>query len=212
LRTVEDAQRSVQRYIAAALGDGWEVRLWADEGALTTVPAIDANGDPIMVQDAGGQWVQAVRLVPTVIVRLNGPTSTTGSAWDQTVTQIVTLYVYPEPGDTESESSIRATRVQDVLQSLISQGIADGVMVGWPWRVPLWDFDGIGLWDDAEPTRGERDYVRVLPPLSFNRTHDPQDERRVIVTGDLRLSWGRALVPVAPLATVQSVTVRQHPS
>lgn len=212
MRTVEDVQRSVQRYIAAALGDTWEVRLWADEGALTTVPATDDSGDPIMVPDGAGGFVQAVKLVPTVIVRLNGPTSTTGSAWDQTVTQTVTLYVYPEPGDTESESSVRATRAQDTLQSLISQGVMAGVMVGWPWRIPLWDFDGIGLWDDTEPTRGDRDYVRVAPPLTFTRTHDPQDERRVIVTGDLRLSWGRALVSAVAPPTVQSVTVRQHPS
>lgn len=46
MRTENDAIRSVKKYLAIALGDDWEVRLWSDEGTFAAPLARVAEASP----------------------------------------------------------------------------------------------------------------------------------------------------------------------
>lgn len=48
MRTQEDVVRSVKRYFALVLGDEWEVRTWADEGAFEAPMARISESGPAL--------------------------------------------------------------------------------------------------------------------------------------------------------------------
>ena len=182
MRTVEDAQRSLQRYLAEAFPD-WEVRPWADEGSFE---------------------------LPAIFVRLNGSTSITGGAWLHTVEQPMRVYAYPVPEDNVSASNLVGLRLQETLHDLFAQGgWQSGGSLAAPLRLPLWDWDGMALDDSSDPPRGDRDYMRIALPLTLNQQNDPQDQRLVIVTADLRISWGRSFRSTTDETLVQSVRLNQ---
>jgi hypothetical protein len=107
------------------------------------------------------------------------------------------LHLFPVLGATPEESTIEASRVE----SLLDHGFTVGVGLGHPARVPLWNFDGLGL-EVAEGVRGPNDYMRVVD-LSIGQAVDPDDERSITVTASLRLSWRSAgdLIPSTTVLT-----------
>jgi len=66
-----------------------------------------------------------------------------------------------------------------------------------PYRVPLYDYDGVPL-DRPSDVRNEHDYLR-LTDVQLNRVPDPADEQRIIVVCDFRVSWLRPTARVAAL-------------
>ena len=69
---------------------------------------------------------------------------------------------------------------------------ANSTALGGPLRVPLWDFDGKDLYDPAtEADRLVCDYMRVTD-FSVNQVRDPDNDRRIMVTADIRVSWRRS--------------------
>jgi hypothetical protein len=77
--------------------------------------------------------------------------------------------------------------------------------VGAPMRVPLYDSAGMPLSSPAS-VRGPNDFARVND-LSVGLAVDPEDERKVVVTADIRLAWrrrGRVPTATQTLAAVRA--------
>jgi hypothetical protein len=63
-------------------------------------------------------------------------------------------------------------------------------IVGAPNRIPLWDYAGLPLTTTAR-MRGLSDFMRVTD-LSIGRRVEEQDERKITVTVDIRVTWAHA--------------------
>lgn len=87
----------------------------------------------------------------------------------------------------------------------IIQGIEIGVDLGWPRRIPLYDYDGV---DDAHGSeaRNTYDFIRVID-LSVNSIPDTDEPTDVVVVADMRLGWGRGTTVNPDAETVESVRV-----
>jgi hypothetical protein len=140
----------------------WEVRTWYDRDEVPPVPHAR--------------------------VHFTGAGGTTGPAHWYELVQPMAIECYPEPGDSVKESTCRATAVEDVL---LAGFRGAGIGAGRPLRIPLWDFDGVGL-DETSEVRGESDYMR-LQDFSTRQLPDPLDPRRVRVIAELRVSWRKGV-------------------
>lgn len=107
-----------------------------------------------------------------------------GPALYYDLTQPFGIECYPVVADTVKESTLLATAVEDVL---LAGFRGSGVQAGRPRRIPMWDFDGVGI-DETSEARGGSDYMKLVD-FSSRQLPDPADPRRVAVMVDLRLSW-----------------------
>lgn len=164
MRTAIDALRSMNRYIALALGDTWEVRLWTDDVKLP---------------------------FPFARVTFAGPTLMTGPAMYADVTQPMVVHAYQEPQESVEAGIISALMVEDVLFNAF-QGRGAGPVRSGNMRIPLYDYDGVPLdgIESGSDTRFTSDYLRVLD-FSTSHLHDPQDDRNITVSADIRVMWRR---------------------
>lgn len=99
MRSPWDARRSLQRYVAEALGPEWEVSLAADRGEFDYPFA--------RVQPAG----DATRSGPALYAELSQPMS---------------IQCYPEPQSTAVASEQLAAEVLDALERAFSVGVGKG--------------------------------------------------------------------------------------
>jgi hypothetical protein len=99
MRSQWDARRSIQRYVAEALGAGWEVALAADRGEFAYPFA--------RVQPAG----DVTRSGPALYAELSQPMS---------------IQCYPQPQDTVVASESAAAEVLDALERAFSVGVGKG--------------------------------------------------------------------------------------
>lgn len=173
MRKPNDAWRSLKRYTALVLGNTWEVRLWGEEGKF--------------------------HLPFAYVARVPGGTTTEGSAYHGgRVTASFAIHCHPVPGNRVEESILVAGDVEHALNIGFR---FQGVDLGRPMRVPLYDYDGIPLGagsnirhalvdpgsDGVNGVHG--DYMRVAS-FGTNLLPDPEDDRRIAVVADIRLSWG----------------------
>jgi hypothetical protein len=131
------------------------------------------------------------------------------NAIQRTVTDVVrpfAVHIFPVLGSTPEESTIEASRIEALLET----GFSVGVGLGHPARVPLWNFDGVAM-DVATGTRGPNDYMR-LRDCAIGQAVDPDDERSIVVTCNLRLSWRRSGDLIPSTTTLQRVTATPDPS
>jgi hypothetical protein len=115
-RSITDALRSLKRYVAAALGDAWEVRLSAEQGAFERPYA-------------------RVRQVASATYIL------TGGRFLADVNQPFEIIAYPLRGDDPEDAILRAQTVEDALFRTFRVGAENGR----PLRVPLYNYDGVPL-------------------------------------------------------------------
>jgi hypothetical protein len=87
------------------------------------------------------------------------------------------------PGESEEDAILRGELVTDDLWRLFVGGEK-------PYRVPLYDYDGAGLFDGSD-SRNEHDYMRLVD-VNVTTVPDPADSRRPIVVADFRASWRRS--------------------
>jgi hypothetical protein len=123
---------------------------------------------------------------PGIAVRTAGPLLSGGSRHTADLTQPIAVYVYPAEGE-----SVEAT-FDNVMaaEERLWQAIQVGIGAGRPYRIPLYDFEGVAI-DEGSLLRRYPDYLRVLD-LSINRAQSPEDEKKWTVTGEMRVGWRRS--------------------
>lgn len=134
-------------------------------------------------------WGEEGTLVPPFArVAFTGPTTYAGPGVNPLVTKPMTIHLYPVPGDTEEESVLRVAWAEELLFT----GFEVGVGLGWPERIPLWDFNASDELNVSSERRFQQDYVRLVPgSLNVSQLPDPEDEREITVVADFRAQWHR---------------------
>jgi hypothetical protein len=163
-RTNDDALRSMNKYVAVALGGAWEVRTAAEESTYRTPFARVAFAGPA-VYEGGPAYVD--------------------------VTRPLTAHSYPDypEGGTIEQSKHLAEQLEEVL----FQAFRVGVGKGEPERIPLYNFNGVALDGGGSNFRGDHDYMRIVRgSLSIEQLADPTDERWISVIVNMRVTWRRA--------------------
>jgi hypothetical protein len=181
MRTPLDSLRSVNRYIALALGPQWEVRLSSEKGTFNRPYArvIQVPSIELVIES----WI-ASRM--------------------QAVYQIV---CFPEVGQNADESQANMLEAVDLLwQAFGGQGVEGGRIA----RVPLYDYYGIPLTGpEAFAVADDRktyDFLKVEGAPSFVPTQDPDDELLWSVGCNITMSWLRSAVVPSTGNTAESVT------
>jgi hypothetical protein len=178
-RAPESALRSLKRYVAVALGDDWEVRLSREEGAFERPFARVVQAGPANYPNTGGQFLADV-------------------------IQPFAVYCYPLPGRTPDESLIAAQEAEEA----ISRAFLTGVELGYPRRVPLLNYDGVGL---AEPgVNSRRAFLRVQD-LTTQPFVDPDNNLLHTIAADVRLTWRRTTMPTVSGPVLTGFGVRPWP-
>lgn len=123
---------------------------------------------------------------PGVSVRLVGPQLGSGSRHTVDLIQPAAVYVYPPEGESVEQTFDSVMLAEETLWQAFHVGIQEGK----PMRVPLFDYEGMGV-DEESTRRRYPDYLRIVD-LSIDRAQSPEDEKKWTVTAELRLSWRRA--------------------
>lgn len=129
---------------------------------------------------------EGVITLPFCRVSKVGALLITGPSWETTDTQAFALHCTLPPEDSSEEAFVAALDAENTLH----QGFRIGVGEGGPFRVPLYDYDGVTLTAGSNE-RSYCDYMRVRD-LSITQVPDPNDDRRVSVACDIRLTWRRS--------------------
>jgi hypothetical protein len=180
MRTPNDALRSVAEYLALSVlpqDEDWEVRLAIEEGTFVR---------PFCRVGWAGAAAHTIRRPHTDVLRP------------------LALHLFPKITGTPENMTLEGGRIEHLLHV----GFGVGVGAGRPARLPLWNFDGVPLDridTDPQPVRGPNDYMR-LRAFTVGRNVDPDDERAVVVTADLRLHWTMQGGDVAHNLNVPPVT------
>lgn len=113
-RTATDALRSLKRYVAASLGDAWEVRLSREEGAFE--------------RPFCRVWQVAGSTYPL-----------TGGRWLADIAQPFVIAAYPVQGATPDDAMLSAQAIEELLYRMFRVGVGDGRAL----RVPLCSYYGV---------------------------------------------------------------------
>lgn len=198
MRTSTDVLRSLVVYLAQSLGNEWEVRPADEEGA----------------------WNRPhCKVSPATPLR-----ATTQSIVVIDCTQTFGVVCYPAEKPSPLESRMEAERVTELLfQAFLvgthtaSYGRKHNIGLpdkswqrGHPCRVPLYDFDGIELYEAVEAgDRDPRDFIAVIEPPTFGvvegTARTEEEETLYTVTGELRCRWMRSGAIITDSPTVEEV-------
>lgn len=180
-------QRSMLRYLAAALGDEWEVR--------------PTGGSP--ADEFGRPFVRVGPSTPESSLPLG--------ARHVELRQSFAAVAFPVIAESAEGSALEAARVSRVLLLAFAQGVDEasfGTRSGraHPLRVPLFDYSGVPLGVPVPEDR-RTGYARVLEGPDVDSAADPADPRAFVVTLDVRLSWTQAIGRQLGGQAVEHVTV-----
>lgn len=187
--TDTDIARSIRRYLSLMWDEdsGWEIRI------ARKVVADDQR--PIAV----------------VLLGDRSPTSARVSRVQGNVVEAlpVTIYGYPAVGENEEAATVAAGEIKDLLLRVFEHGLSpdpededqepDWLAKAGPFRVPLWDYDGIAL-DKPGPDK-PHDVIWVdVNSLTGQNLEDPQDGKRRTVVVEFRASIERPgrVIPDGP--------------
>lgn len=178
MRTERDVMRSLRRYFALILGEGWEVRQWSDEGTFEP---------PFARVAPAGQAIYTARRVYTDIV------------------MPAQVHLYPPPQLTSSDAMDVAWGLRERVVQAIEVGQVDVPDAAFPRRIPLFDYADT---PPSHPSnlRNYYDFIKVMD-LSMNTIPDSTVPNAVVVVVDLRLAWRRDTTVYPQRDIVDSLTV-----
>jgi hypothetical protein len=198
VRTSTDVLRSLVVYLSQSLGDEWEIRPADEEGAFDRPFCKVAAATPMSVRPQG-----------TVVMECS---------------QTFAVVCYPVETDSPLEARMEAERVVELLYQAFligthaasygrqhNIGLPDKAWRrGHPMRIPLYDFDGIGLHEPvSELDRDSRDFISVTEPPTFGplegTARSEEEETLYVVTGELRCRWVRSGAVVEDAVPVEEV-------
>lgn len=142
-------------------------------------------------------------LPPLARVAESGPALYTNRRVATDIVLPVQVHMYPVPKD----STTLALREARAVREQVVQAIEVGVGLGWPRRIPLYDYDHVEE-SRGSDVRNTYDFIRVRD-LSLNSVQDSEEPTAVAVIADMRLAWSRDTTVNTPGATVNSVRVTQ---
>jgi hypothetical protein len=189
MRSAWDVQRSVKKYVGELVLPGYEVRLSSEEGAWERPFARVAWATPSAITMIGARQVETRRTLSIV-------------AWPALVSEDA------GPG--------AATEAAEDLVERLTVGFAAGLHVpsyapdrnrAHPFRIPLYDYDGVDLNEAAtDSERATTDFVWVVEEPNVGTVRDPDTDLSLLVTCDLRLRWTRSVAVVDTSPVVETVT------
>lgn len=148
---------------------------------------------------------------PYARVKLVGAVSTSGPSLYYELTQPMAIECYPGAADTADDAMAAAFE----LMAVLTRGFREGVGLGRPKRVPLFDYTNVDGVTRAATERNPSDFMTVQD-FSVRPLENPSDPRMVGVVADVRVSWrkdidlrtlpGRDGSPVRGVRRVQSVS------
>lgn len=184
-----DVLRSLRRYVGLMLGaPPWTVR-------AQRTRAVDDQRPVAVVEES---------------TPLSTPRSRAGG-WPQGDVQKMqgfAVMLYPAI-ETDPASAAQAAReLAGLLDAGFSRGLVTDdvppVMIGAPWRLPVYDFAAVPIVGAAADRKGPADpYMHANIDETFNvrAVQDPLDELRFTVVANLRVTWwaGGRIPPAAPI-------------
>jgi len=178
--------RSMVRYCSEALGDEWEVRMAIDE----------SFGRPF------------ARVTPATPVA-----STPHGPAHRDLRQTISIVAFPTEGINAESSAFEAARVERLLLDAFTKGIdapsfSSRSQRAHPMRVPLFDYENVGLRDAAITRIG---YLKVTDPPAVSYFPDPSSTDSYVVTADIRVGWNESVAPPPSGPLTQTVTVEPGP-
>lgn len=198
MRTSTDVLRSLVVYLASSLGSEWEVRPADEEGAFDRPFCKLAAATPM-----------SVRPQNTLVMECS---------------QTFAVVCYPVEKESPLEARMEAERVVELLYQAFligthaasygreqNTGLPDkSWRRGHPMRVPLYDFDGIDLYDAVtELERDPRDFISITEPPTFGplegTARSEEEETLYVVTGELRCRWIRSGAVIEDAVPVEEV-------
>lgn len=164
MRSLLDALLSVQKYVADTLGSEWDVRLATGRGEVVA-------DHPL-----------------ALVVKVGDAAPSGGSALYTEVVQPMAVHCYPLPQATAEGSIVAATIVEERLQLAFRY---EGIGLGHPLRLPLFDYDGVEDVSLGDSTvRNAHDYLRI-DGFSTSQVAEPQDPRKIRVIVAFTARWRR---------------------
>jgi hypothetical protein len=169
MREQYDVLRSWARYLAVALATldpdaDWDVRLAEEQGTFERPFCMAYRAAPVSTRSA--------------------------NRYRADVSGLYGALLYPEPLGDAHESLERAERAAGAVE----RAFREGVGLGWPQRVPLYDYAAVGG-SATTDRRAYCDYLR-LSDLTIDRQPDDDDETLHTVTVSARLGYAaRGRIP-----------------
>lgn len=196
----DDILRSLRRYTSLLLqSPPWTVR-------VQRVRVDDDERPVAIVQESG----------PMTVPHSRAGTLQQGDVQYQ---QALAIACYPVIGESAAASAEAARQVRTLLVAGFTRGLRTDddppVNIGGPWRVPIYDFDGVPI--QGAGREGPVDpYAHMNVDDSFNvrPVQDAVDELRYTVMANLRVSWwaaGRIPGDSYPLAVSMTGTYVKGP-
>lgn len=198
MRTPTDALRSLKKYLSVALGPEWELRLTGEEGAFARPFA-------------------RVGAATGFRARPHGPLL-------MDLTQPFSVVCHPVEKATPDEAALEAALTQQklvraflvgahtpayrVVGGYVRGGQATTVRRGHPMRVPLYDYDGIGVAGAAlETDRDRTDWLRITGEPTIDVIPDPNDDLRFAVAAAVTMSWSTSAAVLSDGMIVTNVPI-----
>lgn len=189
--SLDDRQRSLRRFVIETLGSPpWVVRLQREVVKEEQRPAA-------VIEPTSG-------VLPGDI-----PSRTTVPQGDIDLMQSFALAFYPALADGRGADLSPAAAAQQarVIAERLTQSLMIGLVLddgsrwSYPWRLPLFDFDGVPIEGRARAGTDEPYAWMNVAEAPVRAIPDPVDPLRWTIVSDLRMTWrqGGALAPEAPL-------------
>lgn len=140
---------------------------------------------------------------PFARVAESGPALYTSRRVLTDIVMPIQVHCYPVPSDSVTGALSVARGVRETL----IEAIEIGVGLGWPRRIPLYDYDGVAVGQGSD-VRNTYDFLRVLD-LSINTVPDSDEPTAAVAIADMRIAWSRDTTVSTPGETVNSVRVTQ---
>lgn len=187
---VDDVHRSLRRFVALVLTEPWTVR---------------TERQPVTPDERQIAVIEPSSPLTTGAARVTIPQGNVSKVMS------FAAMAYPSVEATGAESRQVAQAVADLLDRAFSSGLVDadtGESVGAPFRIPVYDFDGVPVKGRNRRGASTPYGYAELDDLSVRVIQDPLDPLRFTVAVGLRLSWeqGGRLAGSAPIARTMPPT------
>lgn len=181
-------ERSLQRYLALALGEEWEIAATGgDQGEVFAPPF--ARVGPSTPATSSPIGARAIEL-----------------------RQSFSVVCFPVPAVTAEASALEASRVERRLLLALAQGVDEAAFSTrsgrcHPLRVPLYDYADVPLGEPVDPD-ARAGFARIIEGPDVQAAGDPSSPTTFVVVADFRLSWTQAIGREVPGPVLQSVHPR----
>lgn len=144
---------------------------------------------------------------PLCILARTTPVTVRGTQFTSDLSFQARVAAFPGPQSSAEAALAACAAVEGTIITALRTGIADG----FPDRVPLYDYDGLGIDEPATSLQRvqQQDYIRISG-LTTNVLPDPEDKRRQTLIASWTNTWrktARREWDTGPLAQAPGITM-----